>query len=148
MISRRILAIVIIVLAVLLAWFDLSAYRPFRLGLDLRGGSHLVYEADVSSLSAADIKDAMSALREVIERRINAFGVAEPVIQIETAGLGNDAKHRLIVELPGVTDLNEALKVIDVTPVLEFKTERPDGPEKETIRAAYQEAQEALIAGK
>ncbi|MBI2097374.1 MAG: protein translocase subunit SecD [Candidatus Vogelbacteria bacterium] len=144
---RRILAVAMLGLAALLAWFDFSGLRPFRLGLDLRGGSHLVYEAETSSLPAADIKDAMSALREVIERRINAFGVAEPVIQIETVGLGADAAHRLIVELPGVTDLNEAIRLIDVTPVLEFKTERPDGPEKEAILAAYKEAETALTAG-
>lgn len=138
---------VMIALAVLLAWFDFFGFRPFRLGLDLRGGSHLIYEAEMSNLPVGDIKEAMSALRAVIERRINAFGVAEPVIQIETVGLGADAKRRLIVELPGVTDLNEALKLIDLTPVLEFKTERPDGPEKEAIQAAYQEAAAALEAG-
>lgn len=130
---RRILAVVMIALAALLAWFDFSGLRPFRLGLDLRGGSHLIYEAETSSLPVGDIKEAMSALRAVIERRINAFGVAEPVIQIETVGLGADAERRLIVELPGVTDLNEALKLIDLTPLLEFKTEHPDGPEKEAV---------------
>ncbi len=141
------MAAVMILLAALLAWFDFSGLRPFRLGLDLRGGSHLVYEAETSSLLPGDIKDAMSALREVIERRINAFGVAEPVIQTETVGLGAEARRRLIVELPGVTDLKGAIRLINVTPVLEFKTERPDGPEKEAILAAYKEAQAALVDG-
>ena len=136
-------------LAAGLAWFDFSAYRPFHLGLDLRGGSHLVYEADTSQLSStSDIKEAMISLRAVIERRINAFGVAEPVIQTESSGFGLEAKQRLIVELPGVTDLKEAVKLIDITPVLEFRVERPDGPEKEEILAAYKEAQTALTEGK
>ena len=97
--------------------------RPFKLGRDLQGGSHLVYEADTTALAPTDVNDAMDSLREVIERRINAFGVAEPLIQVEQSGLGNDAKHRLIVELPGVTDLKEALALINVTPLLEFRTE-------------------------
>src|SRR3989344_1160616 len=149
MIYRRLLMVVMLSLTAGLAWFDFSAYRPFHLGLDLRGGSHLVYEADVSQLSSNnDIKEAMASLRGVIERRINAFGVAEPVIQTEAAGLGTAARQRLIVELPGVTDLNEALKLIDITPVLEFKTERPDGPEKEKILAAVEAARAALAEGK
>src|SRR3990167_11205828 len=106
MIYRRLLMVVMLLLTAALTWFDFSAYRPFHLGLDLRGGSHLVYEADVSQLSSSnDIKEAMASLRGVIERRINAFGVAEPIIQTETAGLGTAARQRLIVELPGVTDL-------------------------------------------
>ncbi|MEK7552764.1 MAG: protein translocase subunit SecD, partial [Patescibacteria group bacterium] len=140
---------ILILLAGGLAWFDWSDYRPFRLGLDLRGGSQLVYEADTSVLATSgDIDDAMTSLRGVIERRINAFGVAEPLIQVETVGLGSAAKHRLIVELPGVTNLEEAQRLIDVTPTLEFKTARPDGPEKKAILAAYEKAQEALVAGK
>ena len=149
MIYRRLLMVVMLLLTAGLTWFDFSAYRPFHLGLDLRGGSHLVYEADVSQLSSNnDIKEAMASLRGVIERRINAFGVAEPIIQTETVGLGTAARQRLIVELPGVTDLNEALKLIDITPVLEFKTERPDGPEKEKILAAVEAARAALAEGK
>ncbi len=97
--------------------------RPFLLGLDLRGGSHLVYEADTATLASTDVTEAMSALREVIERRINAFGVTEPVIQAEEVGLGADAKHRLIIELPGVTDLDQALALIKETPLLEFAIE-------------------------
>ncbi len=48
----------------------------FKLGLDLSGGTHLVYSADTSTIAAADIPDALIALREVVERRVNAFGVA------------------------------------------------------------------------
>ncbi|MEK7610580.1 MAG: protein translocase subunit SecD [Patescibacteria group bacterium] len=131
-----------------LAYFAYSDYRPLKLGLDLRGGSHLVYEADVSLLaSPADIDPAMQSLRTVIERRINALGVAEPVIQVETVGLNADAKHRLIVELPGVTDLGQARETIQATPVLEFRAERPEGAEKEAIIAEIKKVQDALAKG-
>ncbi len=123
MLRRRLVALILILFGLGLAYFDLTDYRPFKLGLDLRGGSHLIYEADTTVLpSDADVGDAMSSLREVIERRVNAFGVGEPLIQVEQVGLGSSAANRLIVELPDVTDLQEALKVIDVTPVLEFRT--------------------------
>ena len=152
MFRRRFFAVLLILFGLFLAYFDgypflASAnpeawfYRPFKLGLDLRGGSHLVYQADISTLpAAADIGEAMASLKEVIERRVNVFGVSEPLIQVEQAGVGGGGVHRLIVELPGVTDLQEALKVIDVTPVLEFKTERPDGPEKVAIARAIEAA--------
>ncbi len=54
---------------------------PFHLGLDLSGGSHLLYKADVSNVPSGEIDDSMDALRDVIERRINLFGVAEPTVQ-------------------------------------------------------------------
>ncbi|MDQ5957691.1 MAG: preprotein translocase subunit SecD, partial [Patescibacteria group bacterium] len=100
--------------------------RPFRLGLDLSGGTHLVYKADVSDISYTEVGEAMSALKEVIERRVNVFGVSEPLIQVEQSGLGESANHKLIVELPGVTNVEEALAMISKTPVLEFKTEGPN----------------------
>lgn len=124
MLARRITALLIIALAAGLGYY-LYQHPNFKLGLDLRGGSHLVYEADVSALQSGDIKPAMSSLREVIERRINVFGVAEPLIQVEETALGGSAKHRLIVELPGVTDLREAIALINVTPQLDFRVEAP-----------------------
>ncbi|MBI2100285.1 MAG: protein translocase subunit SecD [Candidatus Vogelbacteria bacterium] len=141
MFNRQVIAVVIIILAAALGYF-VYASAQFKLGLDLKGGSHLVYEADTSKLPSGDVGEAMSSLREVIERRINVFGVSEPVIQVERSGLGASAANRLIVELPGVTDIKQAEAVIDVTPVLEFKTERPDGPEKEKILAAIKDYQE------
>ncbi len=94
----------------------------FRLGLDLNGGSHLVYQADTSKVSASEISDAMTALRDVIERRVNAFGVSEPIVQVQSGGVfGSNNSNRLIVELPGVTDINQAIAMIGKTPLLEFR---------------------------
>ena len=95
---------------------------PFKLGLDLAGGTHLVYRADTSELSPEDIRASMQALRDVIERRVNLFGVAEPVVHIEQSGIFSGVEEeRLIVELPGVTDTGEAVRLIGETPLLEFK---------------------------
>jgi preprotein translocase subunit SecD len=98
----------------------------FKLGLDLKGGSHLVYRADTTKVPNSDVGSAMNSLRDVIERRINAFGVSEPVIQIQEAGFTNNNEQRLTVDLPGVTDIAEAIKTIGETPNLQFKVENPD----------------------
>lgn len=98
--------------------------NPFRLGLDLSGGSYLVYKADVATIEESEIGDSMDALRDTIERRINAFGISEPNVNTETHTLGVDGvEHRLVIELPGVTDLDEAVELIGQTPLLEFKSE-------------------------
>jgi protein-export membrane protein SecD len=89
--------------------------KPYVLGLDLQGGVQLVYQADLSGVE--DPSGAMSGLRDVIERRVNMFGVSEPVVQIQ----GQD---RLLVELPGVTDVQQAIQMIGQTPYLEFDEER------------------------
>ncbi len=93
----------------------------YRLGLDLNGGTHLVYKADTSKLSGADAADAMTALRDVIERRVNLFGVSEPLVQVEKGGVTGNGEDRLIVELPGVSDVDKAIELIGQTPTLEFK---------------------------
>lgn len=92
--------------------------RNFQLGLDLLGGTHLVYRADLSKVSESRT-EAMQGIRDVIERRVNYFGVAEPLVQIS----GDD---RLIVELAGIQDVKEAIKMIGETPFLEFKEQSPD----------------------
>ena len=94
----------------------------FRYGLDLAGGSHLVYQADVTGLDPAEVPKLMSVLREVIERRINIFGVSEPIVQVEQSSfVSGEAQQRLVVELPGVSDVDEAIAEIGRTPLLEFK---------------------------
>lgn len=88
-----------------------------RLGLDLQGGTHLVYEADLSRVEPANYDDAMGGVRDVIERRVNALGVSEPVVQ--TTRVGDN--YRVIIELAGVRDVQEALDMIGQTPALDFR---------------------------
>jgi protein-export membrane protein SecD len=97
---------------------------PFKRGLDLSGGTHLVYRADTSAVPAGEVGDSMEALRDVIERRVNLFGVSEPLVQIERGGTVGTADERLIVELPGVTDTSKAVALIGQTPTLDFKLVR------------------------
>jgi len=122
---------------------------PFRLGLDLSGGTHLVYRADVSQVAQNEVGDAMEALRDVIERRVNLFGVAEPIVQVEkTLGIiSASEENRLVVELPGVTDVDRAVQMIGQTPLLEFRLERPDDQEKEALQQAIQGVLEAQARG-
>lgn len=123
MLKTRIIAVFILIIAVAIGWF--TYYKgTFKLGLDLNGGTHLVYKADVSNIAKSEVGVSMEALRDTIERRVNLFGVGEPLVQVEHAGLlgSDEAQEKLIVELPGVTDINEAIKMIGQTPVLEFKT--------------------------
>lgn len=107
------------------------AKYPFKLGLDLSGGTHLVYKADVSQIDSTQLKDSMDALRDVIERRVNVFGVSEPIVQVQNGSFSNAGEERLIVDLPGVTDVSKAIEMIGQTPVLDFRTENPN-PEPQT----------------
>ncbi len=93
---------------------------PFELGLDLQGGTHLVYEADLSNIESSDYDSSMQGLRDIIERRVNYFGVKEPMIQTQQSG----NSYRLIVELAGATDPGQAIKEIGRTPFLEFKEQK------------------------
>lgn len=120
------LSLIILALFALMGWYYvLSSKGPtFKFGLDLVGGTELVYRADTSK--AANVDEAMASLKQVIERRINIFGVSEPLIQTESAGIvSGNREERLIVELPGVSDIERAVALIGETPVLEFRLVRP-----------------------
>ena len=108
---------------------------PFSFGLDIAGGTQLTYDADVSGISEEEISGRMSALQRVIERRVNALGVSEPSIRTATGSAltGLPVSHRLVVELPGVTDINEATQAIGETPYLEFKIYNEERQEFEGI---------------
>ncbi len=137
MLKTRIIALMLLVAGFGIGWFvysselpqvatidgqatTTSATHPFKLGLDLSGGTLLLYKANTETLPKADRISSMQALRDTIERRVNVFGVAEPLVQTQKSG-GQD---RLIVELPGITDTQQAIKMIGKTPVLEFKLAR------------------------
>lgn len=96
-----------------------------HLGLDLSGGSHLVFEADTSKLSAEDLSDALNSARDIIERRVNLFGVSEPSIQ--TIKSGNS--YRINVDMPGIEDVSEAVALIGQTAQLTFREEGELDPE-------------------
>src|SRR3989344_5946687 len=147
MIKKIISIIIIVVLWSLVAFFvfksepklnpnfknESSFFKdfPFRLGLDLSGGSHLVYRADVSAVSAGEVSVSMEALRDVIERRVNLFGVSEPIVQVQNSGFVSGGEEKLIVDLPGVTDVEKATEMIGQTPLLEFKVEASENaPQK------------------
>jgi len=91
-------------------------FRPWKLGLDLVGGSHLVYEIDMKDVKGGDQDSVANGLRDVIEKRVNIFGVNEPQVYISKTA---DAT-RLVVELAGIKDTGEAIKQIGTTPLLYF----------------------------
>lgn len=141
MIKTRILALGVLILGLTVGYFIVgseSKYAervgapsyfskfPFKLGLDLSGGTHLVYRADTSAIDPGEVEDSMSALRDIIERRVNLFGVAEPVVQVQDGTFANNGEERLSIDLPGVTDVHKAIEMIGQTPLLEFKVENPD----------------------
>lgn len=94
-----------------------------HLGLDLKGGSHLVFEADTKKVSSADLTDALDSARNIIEKRVNFFGVSEPTIQTVKSG----DKYRINVDMPGMTNTQEAIGLIGQTAQLTFReTIKPD----------------------
>jgi len=152
MAKYRFWAIIIVATAIVLGFFvwnteKSDSARKFKLGLDLSGGTHLVYRADTSQIQGADISGAMESLRDTIERRINLFGVSEPIIQVERGGVfgGDNTEQRLIVELPGVTDVGEAIKRIGETPILEFKLLSKEGEAK--MKNATSQTDAVNVAG-
>lgn len=98
-------------------------------GLDLQGGTQLVLEADMSAINENDRQEALDSLKEVIDRRVNFFGVTEPNIQ--TSQIGDS--YRVIVELPGVTDVEQAIALIGETAQLDFREIDPNAPEDADI---------------
>lgn len=111
----------IVIAIIALGLFVWKSDKQFVLGLDLAGGSALTYTIHTETLpEGTDIEASVDSLRDVIERRINLFGVREPSVTTAYSRLANE--YRLIIELPGVTDVKAAAKLIGETPVLEFRT--------------------------
>lgn len=100
----------------LTGWFP---WRPYSFGLDVAGGTELTYRANLSDVPAGAEADAMEGLRDVVERRVNVFGVREPLVETSRQG----GEWRLIVELAGITDIRDAIAMIGATPLLEFRRE-------------------------
>lgn len=156
MAQKRITALIVLLIGFGIGYFvyasQLHSWKPFKLGLDLSGGTQLVYRADLSAIAGGDATESMAALRDTIERRVNMFGVSEPLVQTEHAGtFAGTPEERLIVELPGITDTQQAIKLIGQTPVLEFRLLK-DGatapPEGQPLTNANDLFQPAAVTGK
>lgn len=140
MVKQRIIALIVLLISIAIGyfvyWSEVTGRNPFKLGLDLSGGTYLVYQADITNIPSGEVENSMNALRDVIERRVNLFGVAEPRVSTETTTLSGAGKeYRLVVELPGVADAQEAIAMIGQTPLLEFKVENPN-PEPIKLQAS------------
>lgn len=120
--------------------------EEFSLGLDLVGGAHLEYRALTDAIPAREVSEKMSSLRNAVERRVNLFGVNEPIVQVASSG----GEHHLIVEIAGVTDVAKAVELVGRTAKLEFRIpsgEQPDtsflenleGPDGEPFSEVQQE---------
>lgn len=117
--------IILVVLAGVVDWpkgpdiriQDYYKELKLHLGLDLQGGVHLIYQADLSNIKSENYEEAMQGVRDVIERRVNTIGVSEPVVQT----VKSEGNWRLIVELAGVTNVKDAVDMIGQTPSLDFR---------------------------
>lgn len=109
-------------------------------GIDLAGGTHLVFQADMTTIPSENRQAAIDAAKDNIEKRVNLFGVAEPVIQ--TSKVGDD--YRLIVELAGVTDINQAIDLIGQTAQLDFR----ELSQEATQAASFADFQPTGLTGK
>jgi preprotein translocase subunit SecD len=104
---------------------------PLKLGLDLQGGTQIVLETNMENITQEDRDTALESAREVIERRVNLYGVSEAVVQ--TSKLGE--QRRLLVDLPGVTDALAAAELVGKTAQLDFR-ELPATPSAEATQSA------------
>lgn len=104
---------------------QLHIQRDFylRKGLDLAGGTTITLKADMDEIKKEQRNDALEATKNIIEKRINFFGVSEPVVQ--TAYVNSE--YRVIVEIPGITNVNEAVNLVGKTAKLIFWEEGASG---------------------
>lgn len=111
--------LIVFILVLTVAAVVVNFKKEIKKGLDLAGGTSVVLQADMSKISGTDRDQSLDSLKSIIERRVNLYGVAEPVIQ--TVKSGGD--FRINVELAGVTDVNQALSLIGKTAQLSFYEE-------------------------
>jgi len=105
-----------------------------KLGLDLKGGSHLVFKVDLKGVKTEDVKDALTSARDIIEKRVNFFGVSEPLVQNIKSG----NEQRITVDLPGLENVSQAVALIGQTAQLRFIEEGPLDPKIATTASLLQ----------
>jgi preprotein translocase subunit SecD len=88
-----------------------------RLGLDLKGGSYLIYQADLRDVAAAERAETMRGVKEIIENRVDALGIAESIVQVKSY----EGEYSIAIQLPGIADIEEAKTMVGLVTVLEFR---------------------------
>lgn len=121
----------------------LNRKLPWQLGLDLIGGSALVYDIDLAKVPAAEYATVTAGLADVVERRINLYGVGESKVRLASRGVA----YQLHVELPGVRDLENAVRMIGETPVLDFRENCMVSEDGTSVRCVQTELTGRHIAG-
>lgn len=159
---RRFLFLIII-LAILAIYVDLPkfSYKDFtfnrpgintpyikrdlepKLGLDLAGGVQLVMSADMGTVEQQDRDNALESAKNIIENRINSLGVSEPIIQASKV----QGQYRLIVELAGISDIDQAVATVKKTAHLEFRKLKADAPPEATFAAKPQDFESTGLTG-
>jgi preprotein translocase subunit SecD len=91
--------------------------QGLALGLDLKGGSYLVYQADLSDIESGNRAEIMDGVKGVIERRINALGITEPIIEVQE----QEGEYSIAIQLPGVSEIEKAKEMIGRVSLLEFR---------------------------
>jgi len=107
--------------------YDRLVSKSLKLGLDLKGGMHLVLEVDDTKLDEDEKQDVVDRALEVVRNRVDQFGVAEPTIQKE-------GRNRIIVQLPGLQDAERAKRLIGQTAMLEWRLVRQQGEVADVLR--------------
>jgi preprotein translocase subunit SecD len=106
---------------------------PLKKGLDIQGGTQVVLAADMSQIQTTDRPAAIESAREIIARRVDLFGLGESVIQ--TSQLGD--QYRILVELPGVTETDEAMRLVGTMAQLDFRLEGETSSEATASAVAF-----------
>ncbi len=143
--SKRTLAakaLLILAFAGFLSYFD--SVSELKLGLDLKGGTQLDYSIDLTNVEEADKSQLVEGVKEVIRRRVDSLGVSEPNIYVSNVG----DEYHVIVELAGITDLDEAKSVVGKTIQLEFKEEDPNPDDSAQVEWAESSAEAFLSSVK
>jgi preprotein translocase subunit SecD len=102
---------------------DVFGREGLRLGLDLAGGSYMVYQADVSDIESGNRDEIMDGVKGVIERRINALGITESTVQIQK----QEGEYNIVIQIPGVADIEKAKEMVGLFTVLEFREQDESG---------------------
>ena len=102
---------------------DVFGREGLRLGLDLAGGSYMVYQANVSDIEPGTVDEIMDGVKGVIERRINALGITESTVQIQK----QEGEYNIVIQIPGIADIEKAKEMVGLFTVLEFREQDESG---------------------